>query len=89
MTGLITLFIAGFVRVFAAGFQSRNVNTGRIRSAAITSFVIALSEGAVIVQIVIAPSWASRVVYGVAGGLGIVAAMLVHDRVFDRRKAAD
>lgn len=88
MTGLLTIFVAGFIRVFAAGFQSRNVNTGRIRSAAVTSFIIALSEGAVIVQIAIAPSWASRVVYGFAGALGIVAAMLVHDRVFDRRKAA-
>ena len=88
MTGMLTIFIAGFIRVFAAGFQSRNVNTGRIRSAAATSFVIAISEGAVIAQIAISPDWTHRIVYAVAGAIGIVAAMLVHDRVFERRKAA-
>ncbi len=55
---------------------------------AATGFVIAISEGAVIAQIAIAPDWTHRTVYGVARALGIVAAMLLHDRVFDRRKAA-
>jgi len=52
------------------------------------SLAIAISKGAVIAQIAIAPDWTHRTVYGLAGALGIVAAMLVHDQVLVRRKTA-
>lgn len=52
------------------------------------SLAIAISKGAVIAQIAIAPDWTHRTVYGLAGALGIVANMLVHDQVLVRRKTA-
>lgn len=77
----LQIFVAGFVRVFAAGFQSRNVNTGKIKSAAATSFLIAVSEGAIIVRIALDHSIASMLVYGVAGSCAIVCAMVLHSRI--------
>jgi len=78
MTGLLFIFLAGFVSVFTLGFQSRNVNTGKIKSAAGTSFLIAVSQGIVFVQIVEMNDWPSKITYGLAGALGIVAAMKSH-----------
>lgn len=89
MIGYIAIFLAGFVRVFAAGFQSRNVNTGKVKSAAATSFVIAISEGAIIVLLAncAQEGWASSVVYGLSGACAIVLAMKLHDRLHGPRAA--
>ena len=79
---------AGFVSVFSLGFQSRNVATGKLKSAMVTSFIIALSQGSVISLLVMANDWTSRILYGISGSLGIAAAMKSHDwihRVYDAR----
>lgn len=75
----LTIFVAGFLRVFFAGVQSRNVNTGRRRAAMLTSMAIALSEGTIIAQLAIAPDWGSRFAYGLSGAVGIWCAMVAHD----------
>jgi hypothetical protein len=80
-TNLATVFVAGFVRVFAAGFQSRNVNTGRIKSAAATSFLIAVSEGSIIIKIAVDHSIPALMTYGLAGSCAIIAAMKLHDHL--------
>ena len=82
MIDYIAIFVAGFVAVFAMGFQSRNVNTGKIKSAAVTSFMIAISQGTVFLQLARADNLASLLVYGLSGSCAIVCAMLCHDRVF-------
>lgn len=91
MLDYLFIFVAGFIAVFALGFQSRNVNSGKVKSAAVTSFLIALSQGTIIVQLAHMADWPSKIVYGLSGSCGIVCAMLTHDRLYrmlDRRKAS-
>lgn len=82
MLSHILILVAGFVRVFAAGFQSRNVNTGRRKAAMLTSFLIAVSEGTVIYQLALAPTWVSLLEYGCIGAFAIWCAMEAHERMF-------
>ncbi len=84
MIHYLTIFVAGFLRVFFAGVQSRNVNTGRRRAAMATSMAIALSEGTIIAQLAIAPDWGSRIAYGLSGAAGIWCAMVAHDWAVQR-----
>lgn len=75
---LIVIFLAGFASVFAMGFQSRNVNTGKFKSAAMTSFLIAVSQVIVFVQVIERDDIVSKLVYGLSGSVGIVCAMKFH-----------
>ena len=87
MLDYLFIFVAGFIAVFALGFQSRNVNSGKVKSAAVTSFLIALSQGTIIVQLAHMADWPSKIVYGLSGSCGIVCAMLSHDRIYKALEA--
>jgi len=77
----IVLFAAGFVQVFALGFQSRNVNTGQYGWAAGTSFFVGLSQVAVWHRIMAPTSgWSEAAVYGLSGAFGITASMWFHHK---------
>lgn len=81
MLELLTIFAAGFVSVFALGFQSRNVNHGNYGWAAGTSFFVAISQGALWSHIVGSDvgilGWLT---YGVSGMAAITSSMYVHQR---------
>lgn len=87
MTSYLAIFFAGFLSVFALGFQSRNVNTGKRKAAMLTSMLIALSQGTLIVQLAQASDWTSRFIYAVSGACGIWCAMEAHDRLYPERKS--
>lgn len=78
---LILLAAVSFVQVFALGFQSRNVNHGNYAWAAGTSLFIGLSQAAVWRKVTAASAgpW-EALVYGLAGSIGIVSSMYVHQR---------
>ena len=85
MADLAILAIVGFAQVFALGFQSRNVNTGRLGWAASTSFIIGISQ-ALVWRRVAAPDAGAieAFVYAAAGAAGIICAMLVHAKWIHR-----
>ena len=84
---LIAIFIAGYSTVFALGFQSRNVNTGQYFPAAMTSFVIGISQ-AHIWTLVTSPSAGliEAAVYGLSGAAGITSSMAVHAKLLKRKE---
>lgn len=84
MLSYVAIFVAGFISIFALGFQSRNVNTGRIKSAMATSFVIALSQGTIYKLIPATSDWSSLLVYGLSGSIGVAAAMKAHAWLHER-----
>lgn len=90
MTGLPSIFLAGFLSVFLLGFQSRNVNHGNYGWAAVTSFGICLAQASIWHRIT-APGagWPEAVAYGLSGMFGIVVAMWMHARFIVRPKARD
>lgn len=87
MIDALILFAAGFVQVFALGFQSRNVNTGQYSLAAIFSFGIGLSQ-AVVWSKVAGPGGGpmEALIYSVSGAIAIVCAMWVHRRFVHKGK---
>lgn len=80
MTHLAVVFVAGFASIFLLGFQSRNVNHGNYRWAAMTSFAIAIMQTTLWGALFRDLSWPAVLVYGASGALGIVSSMYVHQR---------
>jgi hypothetical protein len=76
-----TIFIAGFVSVFAQGFQSRNVNHGNYIGAAVTSMFVGITS-AHLWELITSPEMGATagVVYGLSGAFGITSSMYVHQR---------
>lgn len=72
------IFVAGFCSVFLLGFQSRNVNHGNYGFAAMTSFLIAMTQTTLWGALFKDLSWDNCVVYGLSGCLGITASMYAH-----------
>jgi len=82
MIQTITIFCAGFFSVFLLGFQSRNVNHGNFRMAAMTSFAIAIMQTTLWGEIFGNLTWINSIVYGLSGACGITLSMVVHRRWF-------
>ena len=82
MTGPIAL-AATFLLVFGRAIQQQNVIHGHYLAAALTPFLIAAGEIAVVGAIVL-DGWASWPWIGAGGGIGATSAMWLHRR-FRRR----
>lgn len=87
MNEYLTIFIAGFISVFAMGFQSRNVNHGNYVGAGLTSMFVGLTSSHLWKLITASNSdWLAGIVYGLSGALAITSSMYVHKRfMHDRR----
>ncbi len=91
MNDYLIIALAGFVSVFALGFQSRNVNSGNYGWAAATSFFVGTTS-AFLWQHITSPAAGplGGLVYGTAGAFAITASMYVHERfVKNGRPRAD
>jgi hypothetical protein len=82
MSELLIIFVAGFGAVFLLGFQSRSVNHGNFKAAALGSFVIAQTQTTLWGALFANLTWSASLVYGMSGALGITASMYVHRRWF-------
>lgn len=80
----ILFFLATFAQVFLLGFQSRNVNSGKYAAAAATSFLIGVAQLFVVRGLVLSSAWDAFCLTSVAGPAGIVSAMMVHRKIFNR-----
>lgn len=83
----LIIFVAGFASVFTLGFQSRVVNAGNYKLAAMMSFLIAMSQAHL--WFVISQGNGSLVtsaIYGLSGMVGITSAMWCHQRFFVKPK---
>ncbi len=77
--GVYLAGIATFFRVFLLVFQSQSVINGIYIWAAITPFLIAITEVS-IVLLVVKEGWPSVPYVGIGGSIGAVSSMYVHRR---------
>lgn len=87
MIDLLTIFGAGYVSVFALGFQSRNVNHGNYLWAAGTSLFVGVSQAYLWKHIIKDGEFLAALTYGIAGSLAIVSSMYVHERFISKRES--
>lgn len=81
MLSHLTVFVTGFISVFALGFQSRNVNHGNYGWAAGTSVFVGLSQAALWSHITGPEAGMTEaLVYALSGAIAIVSSMYVHER---------
>lgn len=87
MMSYLTIFLAGFVSVFAMGFQSRNVNSGNYVGAGLTSMFVGITS-AHLWAIIVDPAMGAMagVIYGLSGALGITSSMYVHERFMNDKQ---
>lgn len=77
---IILLGLISYIMVFAAAFQSRNVNSGNFVLAAMTSMMIGFSQAFVWRVTTSTDSWWEVAVYSVCGAAGCLSAMWSHRR---------
>jgi vacuolar-type H+-ATPase subunit I/STV1 len=75
----MSALIASFAIVFLRAIQQQNVIHGRYKSAAITSYMIAIAEVGVVL-IVVNTGWPAVPWIGTGGALGVTFAMYAHRR---------
>jgi hypothetical protein len=81
------ILIATFVSVFGRAIQQLNVVGGHYLAAALTPYLIAAGDVAVVLLVVDA-GWWSIPWAGTGGALGAVSAMVLHRRFIARKEAA-
>lgn len=84
---LLTIFGAGFVSVFALGFQSRNVNHGNYSWAAGTSLFVGFSQAYLWKHIIDIGTMAAAATYAVSGSIAITSSMFVHEKFIRGRES--
>jgi hypothetical protein len=82
MTGLIAMAATALL-VFGRAIQQQNVIGGHYLAAAITPFLIAAGEIAVVGAIVVS-GWHMWPWIGAGGAVGVTSAMWLHRRVVDK-----
>lgn len=76
----VVIFASSFTLVFLKAVQQQNVIGGHYALAAITSFLIALSEVSLLLSVV-SKGWSSFLIAGLGGSLGVITAMVMHKKI--------
>jgi hypothetical protein len=76
----MSIVIATFISVFARAIQQLNVIHGLYLAAALTPFLIAAGDVAVVL-LVVDRGWSAIPLSGLGGALGAVSAMWLHQRM--------
>lgn len=79
----MTLLIATFLTVFLLAFQQQNVVHGHYAMAAVTSFLIAVAQFAMIRGVSTGEPW-EFMLMGVGGACGVTLSMVAHRRFIKR-----
>ena len=88
MTHALALIAATAVLVFGRAIQQQNVIGGHYIAAALTPYLIAAGEVAVIGIVAASPSIGAALAVGTGGAIGALSAMWLHRRVVNRKGAA-
>ena len=75
----ITAFLVSFIAIFLRGFQQMNVIHGKYTMIAITSYLLALTDVAV-VSIIVEHGWNTVLAQGTGAALGMLASVYIHNR---------
>ena len=75
----ITAFLVSFIAIFLRGFQQMNVIHSKYTMIAITSYLLALTDVAV-VSIIVEHGWNTVLAQGTGAALGMLASVYIHNR---------
>ena len=75
----LTAFIVSFIAIFLRGWQQKNVIHGKYTMIAITSYLLALTDVAV-VGIIVEHGWNTVLAQGSGAALGMLASVYIHNR---------
>lgn len=75
----LTAFIVSFIAIFLRGWQQKNVIHGKYTMIAITSYLLALTDVAV-VGIIVEHGWNTVLAQGTGAALGMLASVYIHNR---------
>lgn len=75
----ITAFLVSFIAIFLRGFQQMNVIHSKYTMIAVTSYLLALTDVAV-VSIIVEHGWNTVVAQGTGAALGMLASVYIHNR---------
>lgn len=78
--------LVSFIAVFLKGFQHKNVIGGHLRSVALTSYFMSAFDVAA-VSIIVKGGWWVALTSGTGASLGMVASIVLHDRLFKAKAA--
>lgn len=75
--------MSSFIGIFLKGFQQKNVIGGHLKTVFVTSYVMALFDVASVTFIVVG-GWWIVLSSGVGASFGMLAAILLHDKIFTK-----
>ncbi len=75
----LTAFLVSFIAIFLRGFQQLNVIHSKYTMIAITSYLLALTDVAV-VSIIVEHGWNTVLAQGTGAALGMLASVYIHNR---------
>ena len=75
----ITAFLVSFIAIFLRGFQQMNVIHSKYTMIAVTSYLLALTDVAV-VSIIVEHGWNTVLAQGSGAALGMLASVYIHNR---------
>ena len=75
----LTAFLVSFIAIFLRGWQQKNVIHSKYTMIAITSYLLALTDVAV-VGIIVEHGWNTVLAQGTGAALGMLASVYIHNR---------
>ena len=75
----LTAFLVSFIAIFLRGFQQMNVIHSKYTMITITSYLLALTDVAV-VSIIVEHGWNTVLAQGSGAALGMLASVYIHNR---------
>ena len=75
----LTAFLVSFIAIFLRGFQQMNVIHSKYTMIAITSYLLALTDVAV-VSIIVEHGWNTVLAQGSGAALGMLTSVYIHNR---------
>lgn len=79
MTTQLTAFLVSFIAIFLRGWQQKNVIHSKYTYIAITSYLLALTDVAV-VGIIVEHGWNTVLAQGSGASLGMLLSVYIHNR---------
>lgn len=77
--------LLSFCSVFLKGFQHKNVIGNHLKTVFCTSYLMAVFD-VLSVMLIVKGGWLIAFTAGTGAAFGMIAAMMLHDRIFNRRK---
>ncbi len=79
MTIQLTAFLVSFIAIFLRGWQQKNVIHSKYTMIAVTSYLLALTDVAV-VGIIVQHGWHTVLAQGSGAALGMLTSIYIHNR---------